>query len=224
MIGETRPIRQGDTDVVARLASGTRNGCHPRLGDGRTTDLTTLITNKTLDLTQLIREKTTAAADLELRLQIELNLSVSASLWRCFSYPPGSIATTGWSAALSRAPAVLELHFLAGGSHVACLASPSAVRQLERSFILVAEERPGLMTPVAADHVGISKLRICSEDRRGDLFLVHKQILAAKDLACRRSYHLPGHKRLTSHETCRAPAGRWNVMPAPGKYRVSDGV
>ena len=83
-----------------------------------------------------------------------------------------------------------ELYLLAGRSGVARFAAPSVIGELEGAVILVAEQRSGLMTPVASDDVGVPEIRVRSEDFRGHLFLIGNQIITAKYLPCRRSNDL----------------------------------
>jgi len=74
-----------------------------------------------------------------------------------------------------------ELDFLAGCSHVARFAEPSASGELEGAVILVPEERSGVMAPVASDDVRVPEIRVRSEDARSDLFLIGDQVVTAKD-------------------------------------------
>src|SRR6185369_13645751 len=111
----------------------------------------------------------------------------------------------------------LELHFLAGRAHIASLATPSVRRQLERAVVLIAEERPRLVAPAAADDVRVPVFGVGLEDRGGRLLLVADQVLTAIEFPCCGSNGL-------SHEVSSARRGfperrsgsvTMNVEPRP---------
>src|SRR5438128_8688357 len=92
-----------------------------------------------------------------------------------------------------RRTATSELDLLAGCSHITGSADPPVCGVLERTAVLVAEERLGQTAPVAPDDVRVPEIGIRQEDSRGLLFLVADEVLAAKDFARRRSNELSGH-------------------------------
>src|SRR3954466_11857017 len=96
-----------------------------------------------------------------------------------------------------------ELHFLARRANVARLAEPAVGRQLERAFVLVAEERAGFAAPVATDHVRISERRIVFQKAGGDFLFVRDQIIAPQHFSRGRSDGLSVHEILRGRRQLR---------------------
>lgn len=89
-----------------------------------------------------------------------------------------------------------EFDFLTRRPCVAWLTAPAVIGDLEGAVILVPEERPGLVAPVAANDVRIPELGVSPEDCCGDLFLIGDQIVAAKYFPCCCSNYLSGQRVL----------------------------
>ena len=58
-------------------------------------------------------------------------------------------------------------------------------RRLERTVVLVAKERSGLVASVASNDVRIAEVRIRAQDAGGDFFLIVDQVITAKNLSRR---------------------------------------
>src|SRR5689334_19287207 len=81
--------------------------------------------------------------------------------------------------------------FLTGCADVARLAAPPVSDAREQRIGLVAEQRAGLMTPAAANHMRVAESRILAKEARRRLSFTGEQFLAALDFPRCQSNLLP---------------------------------